>query len=186
MRVIAGTARSLPLKTPAGKDTRPTSDKTKETLFNVLMPCIADADFLDLYAGSGGIGIEALSRGAASACFVEKGREALKCIEDNLNFTKFADRALIMKCDVLMALRQLEGKRVFDIIFMDPPYHEQQEERVLEYLSSSSLISEDSVIVVEASKETSFDYLEDMGYHIIKQKEYKTNKHVWIEKEASL
>ena len=91
-----------------------------------------------------------------------------------------------MKCDVLMALRQLEGKRVFDIIFMDPPYQEQAERRVLEYLSSSSLINEDSVIVVETSKETSFDYLEDMGYHIFKQKEYKTNKHVWIAKEASL
>ncbi len=184
MRVIAGTARSLPLKTPAGMDTRPTSDKTKETLFNVLMPDIADADFLDLYSGSGGIGIEALSRGARSACFVEKGRSAIACIEENLQFTKFVDRAQVIKTDVMMALRQLEGKHVFDIIFMDPPYNEQHEERVLAYLAHSTLLHDDTIIVVEASKETDFDYLPEMGYYIKKQKDYKTNKHVWIGKEC--
>ena len=184
MRVIAGIARSLPLKTPAGYDTRPTSDKIKETLFNVLMPDLADADFLDLFAGSGGIGIEALSRGAKSACFVEKGREALACIEENLRFTKFTEQALVIKSDVMMALRQLEGKRVFDIVFMDPPYKEQWEEKVLEYLSHSTLINEDTILVVEASKETDFDYLTDLGYYIKKQKIYKTNQHLWIGKET--
>lgn len=186
MRVIAGTARSLPLKTPVGMDTRPTSDKTKETLFNVLMPYLADADFLDLYAGSGGIGIEAISRGARSVCFVEKGRDAVACIEANLRFTKFTEQALVMKSDVMMALRQLEGKRTFDIVFMDPPYQEQYEEQVLRYLSGSSLIQEDSVIVVEASGKTDFDYLSELGFCIIKQKDYKTNKHVWIKKEGSV
>ncbi len=186
MRVIAGSARSLPLKTPAGMDTRPTSDKIKETLFNVLMPDLYDASFLDLFAGSGGIGIEALSRGARYACFVEKGREAIGCIDANLRFTKFTDKAQIMKSDVMMALRQLEGKGAFDIIFMDPPYQQQLEEKVLQYLAHSSLLHEDTIIVVEASKETDFDYLENLGYYIIKQKKYKTNQHVWIGKEHSI
>ena len=167
-------------------DTRPTSDKTKETLFNVLMPYIADANFLDLYAGSGGIGIEAISRGASFACFVEKGREAVECIEANLKFTKFTEQALVMKSDVMMALRQLEGKRTFDIVFMDPPYQEQYEEQVLRYLSGSSLLHENSVIVVEAAKGTELDYLSELGFRIIKQKDYKTNKHVWIKKEGSV
>lgn len=186
MRVIAGTARSLPLKTPAGMVTRPTSDKIKETLFNVLMPYLADAKFLDLYSGSGGIGIEAISRGAEFACFVEKNREAVQCIEQNLRFTKFEGQALVMKSDVMMALRQLEGKHVFDVIFMDPPYNEQLEAQVLEYLSGSALIHDDTLIVVEASKETDFDYLDGLGFYVIKQKDYKTNKHIWIGKESSL
>ena len=78
MRVIAGTARSIPLATPSGKDTRPTTDRIKETLFNILQPDVPGSRFLDLFSGSGGIGIEALSRGASEAVFVESGREALR------------------------------------------------------------------------------------------------------------
>ena len=89
MRIIAGTARSLPLKTIEGKDTRPTTDKTKETLFNVMQFDVTGAYFLDLFAGSGQIGLEALSRGAAYAVFVENSRKAASCIEDNIHFTKF-------------------------------------------------------------------------------------------------
>ena len=88
MRIIAGTARSLPLKTIEGKDTRPTTDKTKETLFNVMQFDVPGAYFLDLFAGSGQIGLEALSRGAAYAVFVENSRKAASCIEDNIHFTK--------------------------------------------------------------------------------------------------
>ena len=83
MRVIAGTARSLPLKTPEGMDTRPTTDRIKETLFNMLQTDIPGAVFADLFSGSGGIAIEALSRGAVRAYLVENGRQALKCIQDN-------------------------------------------------------------------------------------------------------
>ena len=93
MRVIAGSRRSLPLKTVEGLDTRPTTDRIKETLFNILMPDIPDCVFWDLFSGSGGIGIEALSRGARRAVFVENNINAFKCITDNIKFTKFTDES---------------------------------------------------------------------------------------------
>lgn len=183
MRVIAGSARRLLLKTPPGYTTRPTSDKIKETLFNMLMPYLYDATFLDLYSGTGGIGIEALSRGAKEAVFVENDRKALSCINDNIKNTHFEDCSKVMPMDVQMALRQLEGKYTFDIIFMDPPYDHEYEENVLAYLSNSKLIDEDSLIVVEASKETEFDYLDSYGFEVTKIKEYKNSKHLFIMKK---
>ena len=99
MRVIAGTARSLPLKTPEGMDTRPTTDRIKETLFNMLQTYIPDCVFVDIFSGSCGIGIEALSRGARKAYFIENAPKALACIEDNLAFTKMKDRAIVLKQD---------------------------------------------------------------------------------------
>ena len=104
MRVVAGSARSLLLKTPEGKETRPTTDRIKETLFNMIQFDIEDASFLDLFAGSGAIGIEALSRGARNAVFVENAKEAYECIIDNLNHTKLADKATVLKQDVFTAL----------------------------------------------------------------------------------
>lgn len=183
MRVIAGIARSLPLKTPDGTDTRPTSDKTKETLFNVLMPYLADCRFLDLFSGSGGIGIEAISRGASYAVFVEKSRTAVKCIEDNLRFTKFASDAKVMPVDAMSALRQLNGREKFDIIFMDPPYNQELERDVLSALSSFDLLNEDAIVVAEASNETDFSYVSELGFSIWKVKKYKTNSHVFMKKE---
>ena len=108
MRVIAGKARSMPLKTIEGMDTRPTTDRIKETLFNMCQPYLADSRFLDLFAGSGAIGIEALSRGAAYAVFVEQNKKAAACIQDNLKFTKLDLGARLMISDVLTALPQLE------------------------------------------------------------------------------
>lgn len=185
MRVIAGKARRLKLIAPPGYDTRPTSDQIKETLFNVLMPYLADAVFLDLYSGSGGIGIEALSRGAKKAVFVERAKPAIKCITENLNTTKLAEEAQIYPMEVMSALRQMEGRIQFDIIFMDPPYGHELEKEVLYYLASSSLLHKDTLIVVEASNETDFEYVtKDAALHmdIIKCKRYKTNSHLFIQK----
>lgn len=181
MRVIGGTAKRLQLKTLDGIETRPTTDRIKETLFNMINPYIYDCNFLDLFAGSGGIGIEALSRGAREAVFVEKNPKAMVCIKDNLKFTNLSQKARTMTGDVMTALRKLEGEIKFDYIFMDPPYDQGWEKIVLEYLAESSLLSEDCVVIVEASKETKFDYLEDFGFLLIKEKEYKTNKHVFVE-----
>lgn len=182
MRIIAGTARSLPLKTIEGKDTRPTTDKTKETLFNVMQFDVPGAYFLDLFAGSGQIGLEALSRGAAYAVFVENSRKATSCIEDNIHFTKFDKVSRLMMTDAVTAVRTLEGKYKFDIIFMDPPYNKELEKEVLIALSDSDILKEDTLIVVEASNDTDFDYLTELGYEIVKEKIYKTNKHVFIKR----
>ena len=97
MRIIAGTARSLPLRTIEGPDTRPTTDRIKETLFNILQRDIPGCYFLDLFAGSGQIGLEALSRGASYAVFVENGKKAAACITDNIQFTKFEKQSKLKK-----------------------------------------------------------------------------------------
>ena len=96
MRVIAGSARRLNLKTIEGLDTRPTTDRIKETLFNMINPRLPGSSFLDLFSGSGGIGIEALSRGAAQAVFVEQNPKAVECIRENLSTTRLEERAVVM------------------------------------------------------------------------------------------
>lgn len=180
MRVIAGSAKRTQLKTVEGMDTRPTTDRIKETLFNMLAPSLYDSNFLDLFAGSGGIGIEALSRGAVRAVFVEQNKNAMDCIKENLKKTHFEDRSQTMQMDVLSALKRMEGKETFEYIFMDPPYNHEWERLVLEYLAESSLLTDDGVIIVEASKETEVNYIEDLGFELIKIKDYKTNKHIFI------
>lgn len=182
MRVIAGKARRLQLKTPEGFETRPTTDKTKETLFNILNPYLADSDFLDLFSGSGAIGIEALSRGAKYAAFVEDNKAALECIKVNLRTTRLDDNADVLSCSALDAIHLLEVKgKVFDVIFMDPPYNHMYEKEVLIALQNSNIIYCDTIIVVEASLRTNFDYLDNTKFRIFKKKEYKTNQHVFIE-----
>ena len=180
MRVIAGSARRVSLKTLEGMNTRPTQDRIKETLFNMLQYDLADCTFLDLFAGSGGIGIEALSRGAKTAVFVEQNADAVQIVRENLKVTRLEDRAVVMHTDALTALKHLEGKYRFDYIFMDPPYNHELERQMLEYLTGSELIDKQSTIIIEASLETSFDYLESLGFVLEKNKTYKTNKHMFV------
>lgn len=182
MRVIAGSAKRLQLKTLEGLGTRPTTDRIKETLFNILTPYLYDCVFLDLFAGSGGIGIEALSRGGREAVFVDDHPEAVACIRENLKHTSLERKAMTLSVDVMTALYKLEGEKQFDFIFMDPPYNQNFERRVLEYLSGSDLLADSGVIIVEASRETDFGYVDDLGFSIIRVKEYKTNKHVFLER----
>lgn len=162
-------------------DTRPTTDRIKETLFNVLQPEIPGCVFIDLFSGSGGIGIEALSRGATKAYFVELAPKAISCIQQNLAFTKFTDRGIVLKQDVLAALSGIREERV-DIIFMDPPYNQEHEKRVLSLLKNLPYVTDDTLIVVEADLHTSFDYLAELGFEIVKEKKYKTNKHLFLSK----
>ena len=183
MRVIAGKARRLQLKSIEGLSTRPTQDRTKETLFNVLQPSIERSVFLDLFSGSGAIGIEALSRYAKEAYFVENQRKACDCIKENLIHTKLMDQAHILAKDVIAAIGWLEDRGVvFDIIFMDPPYDKELERDVLYRLENSSICSEDTLVVVEASLETDFSYAESAGFTVLKEKCYKNNKHVFLER----
>ena len=183
MRIIAGRARSLPLKTVPGLATRPTTDRIKETLFNMINPYLPGASFLDLFAGSGGIGLEAVSRGAAHAVFVEQNRAAAACIQENIRFTRFEAESTLLCMDVFAALRKLEGGKPFDIIFMDPPYDRMLERQVLEQLRGSTLVSADTLILVEASLDTDFAYLETLGYELMKMKKYKTNVHAFIKRK---
>lgn len=183
MRVIAGTARHLKLKTIEGINTRPTTDRIKETLFNMLSYDVEGSHFLDLFSGSGAIGIEALSRGARAAVFVENNRKAARCIRENLEHTHLAERAVLMEENVMYALKRLDKKgEAFSFIFMDPPYGKLLEKEVLLFLEKSSLCDSETRIIVEADLETDFSYLEETDFHIIKQKKYKTNQHIFIGK----
>lgn len=183
MRIIAGTARSMPLKTIAGMDTRPTTDRIKETLFNMIQDEVQGSYFLDLFAGSGQIGLEAVSRGARYAVFADNQKKAAACIEDNIRFTKFEKETKLYKADALSALRSMEGNYQFDLIFMDPPYQKNLEKEVLTYLADSSLLKEDTKIIVEAALDTDFSYLNELGLELLKLKTYKTNEHAFITKQ---
>ena len=181
MRVIAGTARRLPLKTPKGIDTRPTTDRIKETLFNILQPYLEDSIFIDLFSGSGGIGIEALSRGARHAYFADNNKEAFSCIQQNVRFTKMEERATLFRQDACGALALIHEKEA-DIIFMDPPYGEGYEERVLAALADKAYVANDTLIIVEADLLEDFSFSASLGYEIIREKTYKTNKHVFLKR----
>ncbi len=178
VRVIAGTARSLRLKTPEGTDTRPTTDRIKETLFNMLQPYLSGALFVDLFSGSGGIGIEALSRGARHVYFVENEKKALSCILENLHFTRLADRATVLKTDVFSALYGIH-EREADIVFMDPPYDCGYERRALRLLREMPWVTDQTLIVIETSLQTELSWLEELGFSLEKEKRYKTNCHLF-------
>ncbi len=180
MRVIAGKARSMPLRTIEGMDTRPTTDRIKETLFNICQPYLSDCRFLDLFAGSGGIGIEALSRGASYAVFVEHNKKAAACIRDNLHFTGLEKEAQLLVTDVLTGLSRLEKEEPFDFIFLDPPYGKGLEKQVFAFLSHSPLVREDTWIILETALGEPLDYTKDYGYSVLRVKKYKTNQHVFF------
>lgn len=181
MRVIAGKCRSLPLKTVPGTDTRPTTDRIKETLFNMLNPYLPGCRFLDLFSGSGGIGIEALSRGAEYCCFVEKNRKAAACIRENLLFTGLEDSSELLVTDACRAVEQLADREPFHVIFMDPPYRQGLERQVLERMDrTGSCVGKDTLILVEASLDTDFQWIETSGFEISRIKKYKTNAHLFL------
>jgi len=182
VRVIAGTARSLRLKTPEGLGTRPTTDRIKETLFNILQPFVGDAVFLDLFCGSGGIGIEALSRGAKRAYFVEQDRRVVRYVRDNLEFTGFGERAVVLAQDVRSVFPRIREEEV-DIIFMDPPYGLGLEREVLEVLSGEAFVTHRTLIVAEAALGTDFSYVPGLGFEVLREKRYKTNMHVLIRRK---
>lgn len=153
MRVITGQAKGKKLKAPKGLTTRPTTDRVKEALFNILNLYIEDSQVLDLFAGSGSIGIEALSRGAKKSFFVDKSSEAIKCINDNLHHTNLISKAEVYRNDVFNALLLLGRKKEkFDIIFIDPPYLQGFEINVLEKIKEYSLLYHDGIIIIEISK----------------------------------
>ena len=181
MRVISGKAKRLLLETPEGNNVRPTTDRIKETLFNIISDQLYDTSFLDLFSGSGAIGIEALSRGAKKAVFVENNNEAIRCIENNLIHTKLQSQAELLKIDVFTALELLNNSNnKFDIIFMDPPYNKGLEIKALEILNKSNLIHEDTLIIVESDLNIDLNKLQKNSFKVQKIKKYKTNQHIFL------
>lgn len=182
MRVIAGTARSLQLKTPEGMDTRPTTDRIKETLFNMIQNDVPGGVFLDLFSGSGGIGIEALSRGAEKVYFVENDRRAIECIEANLKHTKLTEHAMVLKQDAVTAL-QYSIHEPADVVFADPPYQKGYHRMLLMAAAGSRAVTEDTLLIIEETKEEDFSFCDELGFELVKEKIYKSNKHVFLRKK---
>lgn len=184
MRVIAGKARRLQLKNFEGKDIRPTSDRIKETLFNIIQDDVGDSRFLDLFAGSGAIGIEALSRGAIEAIFVDNSREAIKVIEYNVKHTKMEKESTILHTDYVIALRRLNSwKKKFDIVFIDPPYYENLYKSILKNLKQADILAENCIIIIEAPIEFDDSEFNQKGFVIDRIKNYKNNKHIFMKQE---
>ena len=175
MRVIAGQYRSRVLSAPKGRDTRPTSDRLRETLFNVLAPHIDGAVFVDLYAGSGAVGIEALSRGAREAIFVEQAEPALKAIRANLAALGIRGGYTLEPRSVNAALKRLASTgRMADIVFLDPPYESFDEYEVALGLlggECSGLLAPYAIVVAEHAKKNDLaeQYGELSQYRVLKQ-----------------
>lgn len=150
MRVIGGTHRGRRLRSVGGLAVRPTSDRLRETLFNILAPKIQGSRFLDICAGSGAVGIEALSRGAAAVTFIERARHACGVIEANLEALGITSAATIINRDAAAALKRLEQESaVFDVAFFDPPYASEIYGYVMRQLGSGNLLSAGALTIVE-------------------------------------
>lgn len=158
MRVIAGAYRSRILKSLKGQALRPTSDRLRETLFNVLGPAVSNSRFLDIFAGTGAVGIESLSRGAAEVVFIENHAPAATLIRHNLDGLGIRTGALMLPVDAIRGLEKLAarhkpGDPPFDFVFIDPPYALAEEyERVLHFLGSAPFLADGSIVVAEHSR----------------------------------
>ena len=174
MRVITGSARGVRLKTPEGLKTRPTSDRVKEAVFSVIQFEIEGSRFLDLFAGTGQMGIEALSRGAASAVFVDGWKDACQLVRENLRLTRLSDKAKVVNSDYLSYLQSCREK--FDIVFLDPPYAEIFLENALNKISEIDILSDRGIIICERPAEKQLD-LEISGLQ--RCKDYRYGK-TWV------
>ena len=152
MRIITGTAKGCNLKTPKGMSTRPTSDRVKESLFSILGGEVEGTRVLDIFAGTGALGLEALSRGAREAVFIDKATD--KLIRENSQHCRLSDRAEILKGDVFAQLNRLsvQGRR-FDLVFCDPPYHEGLWQKAISWLDDNELLAPRALVVLERGGE---------------------------------
>lgn len=174
MRVISGSAKGTRLKTPEGLLTRPTSDRVKEAIFSVIQFEVEGSRFLDLFGGSGQMGIEALSRGAVSAVFVDGRREACKLISDNLKLTRLSEKGRVIQADYLAYLERCQ--ETFDLIFLDPPYAEVFLENALKKISEIDILSSRGIIICERPADKLLD-LEIPGLQ--RGKDYRYGK-TWV------
>lgn len=168
MRIIRGTSKGRKLVTSRGQSIRPTSDRVKESIFNILGKETEGKVVLDLFAGTGNLGIEALSRGARKATFVEKGRQALRLIQRNLTQCALEERSKILPKDVNRAIGILKQKgEFFDLILMDPPYAKGLIQKTLMKLKSYQIYHKDSILIIEHDRREPLPMMD--GWNLIRQ-----------------
>jgi 16S rRNA (guanine(966)-N(2))-methyltransferase RsmD len=152
MRIITGTARGVRLRTLEGEETRPTAERTKEAVFSVLQFELAGKRVLDAFAGSGQMGLEALSRGAAGALLIDKNRAAAEIIKKNVELTRMSDRAEVACGETIEQLKRRSGKEQYDIVFLDPPYKSDLIRQVMRQLIEGKMLSENATVVCESGE----------------------------------
>jgi len=180
MRVISGTAKGVSLFSPQGTKTRPTSDFVKENMFNIIRDDVRGAAVLDLFAGSGAIGIEALSRGARSAIFVDVSQKCVDLVKRNLEKARLREAATVIKGDALVVTKKLVGQK-FDMIFMDPPYFEDFAPfvtKTLKEICDADILEEDGYIILEMSREMVAP--ETFGLDAFDEREYSGTRLVFM------
>jgi len=157
MRIITGSARGISLRTLDGELTRPTAERVKEAVFSMVQFELEGRRVLDLFAGSGQLGLEALSRGASSAVFVDSNTDACAVVRENALKTKLADRTVVLNIDAARYLKQSAGREKFDIVLIDPPYAAGLIPGMLQMLAEGDIIKDNGVIVCESDKKTPFE-----------------------------
>lgn len=185
MRIIAGERRGLKLDAVEGLSTRPTADRVKEGLFNTIqMDITPESKVLDVFAGTGNLGLEALSRGAKHVTFIEKDPKALKVLKSNIKKCRFEERCRVIEGDALKVLARLKGQD-FDLIFLDPPYHENLYSKVFSAISQYQLLSECGILISEHAKNALFLY-EDKVFLQYKMKTYgETTLYFFTQREPN-
>lgn len=171
LRVISGKARGLKLDSPKNQDVRPTTDRVKESLFNIINPYIRESNILDLFAGTGSLGIECLSRGAKNCVFVDKSKDSINIIKSNVKKARVENESTILNVDFKDAVKRLSSQnQKFDVIFMDPPYYENMFIECLKIIDELNLLYEDGIIIVEHDTKDLFD--ESIG-NLVKSRDKK-------------
>lgn len=182
MRINAGSAKGRLLKSPRNSKIRPTGDKVKSAFFNMIGSAFTAGTFLDLFAGSGSIGIEALSRGCARSVFVDKDRSSLRLIKENLGLAGFEKQAEILACDALRALQILKKKEEsFNLIYIDPPYFYTGIPAILETLSVYKLLKAGGYIGVERDSQDQCRWLDNIPFCVKKQRIYGNTRLILLE-----
>ncbi len=157
MRIITGCAKGIKLETLAGDNTRPTSERVKEAVFSMLQFDIEGRDVLDLYAGSGQMGLEAVSRGAKSATFIDKSKEAAAVIAKNIEKTRLSDSCKLLCSDVNDYIKAFSGRVKYDIVFIDPPYALRAVSTTIKALVDATMLKDTTIIVAESEEPDIFE-----------------------------
>ncbi len=182
MRVIAGIAKGCPLKAVPGMGTRPTTDKVKEAIYSMIGPYFDGGNVLDLFAGTGGMGIEALSRGMTKGIFVDIDRKSIDVIGFNLERSSLTESAEVYRNDAERALHVLEKRGIqFDLIILDPPYHQDVIPKLLTLIDQKNLISNDGMIILEYGRFNGID-IDENRFHFHKQVNYGDTTVAIVEK----
>lgn len=181
MRIIGGKARGTKLYTLEGTETRPTLDRVKESIFNIIQNEISESTFLDLFSGSGAIGLEAISRGAKKAILCDKNREAINIIKKNASKTHFENQVEIYNTDFIECLKR--QKEQIDIIYIDPPYQTTYIQKALEVLQESEKITQETTIILETDNEQRIlNEIQDLKFKVIDKRKYGIAHIIFLQK----